>query len=106
MLPYRRHLHVDFTLYCRFRIIIPLNENYSYDYGSNDKTVSATLAIKDATLDCDFETKKHKNATLNSDFGTKDELNIIQLIKENPSITQSELQKKTGISLGTIKIAL
>ena len=86
-----------------FRIIVPLDENYSYDYGSNAKAVSATLEIKDATLECDFETKKHKDATLKCDFGTKDESEIIQLIKENPSITQSELQKKTGISLGTIK---
>ena len=66
-----------------------MDENYSYDYGSNAKVVSATLEIKDATLGCDF--------------GTKDELDIVRLIKENPSITQSELQKKTGISLGTIK---
>ena len=80
-----------------------MDENYSYDYGSNAKAVNATLEIKDATLECDFETKKHKNATLECDFGTKDELDIIQLIKENPFITQSELQKKTGISLGTIK---
>ena len=86
-----------------FRIIVPLDENYSYDYGSNAKAVSATLEVKDATLECDFETKKHKDATLKCDFGTKDESEIIQLIKENPSITQSELQKKTGISLGTIK---
>lgn len=86
-----------------FRIIVPLDENYSYDYGSNAKAVSATLEVKDATLECDFETKKHKDATLKCDFGTKDESEIIQLIKENPSIPQSELQKKTGISLGTIK---
>lgn len=80
-----------------------MDENYSYDYGSNAKAVSATLEVKDATLECDFETKKHKDATLKCDFGTKDESEIIQLIKENPSIIQSELQKKTGISLGTIK---
>ena len=86
-----------------FRIIVPLDENYSYDYGSNAQVVSATLEIKDAILGCDFETKKHKDATLKCDFGTKDELDIVRLIKENPSITQSELQKKTGISLGTIK---
>ena len=72
-----------------FRIIVPLDENYAYDYDSNAKAVSATLEVKDATLKCGF--------------GTKDESEIIQLIKENPSITQSELQKKTGISLGTIK---
>ena len=54
-------------------------------------------------MDCDFETKSHRNATLERDFATPNELDIIQLIREDPSITQNELQKKTGISLGTIK---
>ena len=86
-----------------FRIIVPLDEKYSYDYGSYDRTVSATLDNKNETLECDFEAKKYKNATLKCDFETDEELEIIRLIKEDPSITQSELQKRTGISLGTIK---
>ena len=34
-----------------FRINVPLNENYSYDYCSNTKAVSTTLEIKDAILE-------------------------------------------------------
>ena len=80
-----------------------MDENYSYDYGSDDRTVTATLDNENATLNCDFATEKHKTATLECDFENDEELEIIRLIKEDPSITQSELQKKTGISLGTIK---
>jgi len=100
-----------------FRISVPLDENYSYDYGSNDSIVNETLDSKSATLECDFETKNDKSATLECDFETKndksatlecdfetkEESEIVRLIRENPSITQKELQKETGISLGTVK---
>lgn len=89
-----------------FRIVVPLDENYSYDYGSSENTVNATLDNDVETLKCDFGMKKDKNATLKCDFETKEELEIIRLIRENPSITQNEIQKKTGISLGTIKRVL
>ena len=46
---------------------------------------------------------KNKIETLDCDFETKEELEIVQLIKENPSITQKEIQQRTGISLGTVK---
>lgn len=86
-----------------FRIIVPLDENYSYDFVSDNGTANATLDNKNATLDCDYKTKKNKNATLECDFKTKEEIDLVRLIKENPFITQIELQKKTGIPLGTIK---
>ena len=86
-----------------FRIIVPLDETYSFDFGSDHKSENATLTDETATLDCDFKHSKDKTATLNCDFGTEDEMEIVQLITENPSITQKELQKKTGISLGTVK---
>lgn len=86
-----------------FRIIVPLDENYSFDFEANNRVVNETLKDKTATLDCDLKKKKDKVATLNCNFGTKEELEIVQLIKENPSITQKELQQRTGISLGTIK---
>lgn len=63
-----------------------------------------------ATLDCNFKPEKSKNATLEGksttldcDFGRKSESEIIQLIRENPSITQKKIQEESGISLGTIK---
>ena len=58
---------------------------------------------KAATLDSNFEIKEDKNATLSGAFEKKEEMEIVQLIRQNSSITQKKLQKKTGISLGTIK---
>ena len=49
---------------------------------------------KTETLNCDFEREKDKYATLGCDFGTKEEREIVRLIKENPFITQKELQQK------------
>lgn len=86
-----------------FRIIVPLNDEYSFDYRTELSSEEATLNQKEATLKCDFEAKTGKSATLECDFRTKDESEIIQLIKENPFITQKELHEKTGISLGTVK---
>ena len=79
-----------------FRIIVPLDENCSYDFRSDDGMMTATL-------NCDFESEKDKTATFDCDFGAKEQQEIVQLIKENPSITQKEIQQRTGISLGTVK---
>lgn len=46
---------------------------------------------------------KNKTETLGCDFGEKEASDIIQLIKENPSITQKKIHEQLGISLGTIK---
>ena len=86
-----------------FRIIVPLDEEYSFDFGVNNKSVSETLDDKIATLESDLKRTKNKIETLDCDFETKEELEIVQLIKENPSITQKEIQQRTGISLGTVK---
>ena len=56
-----------------FRIIVPLDEEYSYDFSADNRS---------------------GNATLGCDFGTKEEREIVRLIKENPFITQKELQQK------------
>lgn len=86
-----------------FRIIVPLDEKYSFDVEANNRAVNETLDDRIETLNCDLKGKKGKDATLNCNFGTKEELEIIRLIKEKSSITQKELQQRTGISLGTIK---
>ena len=49
---------------------------------------------KIATLESDLKRTKNKIETLDCDFETKEELEIVQLIKENPSITQKENSTK------------
>lgn len=89
-----------------FRITVPLDETYSFDFGKDD--LRAEKAKANATKTATNATKTATNATkldaivMKFQLG-KEETEILQLIKENPSITQKEIQKVTGISIGTIK---
>lgn len=67
-----------------FRIIVPLDEAYSFDYG---QTESATNPVTNAT-----------NLIL-----TEEEQKILFILKESPTITQKDISERTGISLGTVK---
>lgn len=73
-----------------FRIIVPLDDAYSYDFEQNENDT----ATKDETNEAEITTKSELNA---------DERKILLLIEENPTITQKKLHEKSGISLGTIK---
>lgn len=90
-----------------FRIIVPLDDAYSFDFGTtadklpinSDKvmgraTKNATDATDSATKDATDKTKVELS---------EDEKKILALIKAEPQITQKKLQQATGISLGTIK---
>ena len=62
-------------------------------------------ALKNSYLHIDFESlnpevSKSQNDTLKLNF---EELALLKIIKDNPSITQKQLADKSGISLGTIK---
>ena len=70
-----------------FRIVVPLDEAYSYDFGQDNE-------VKNATKEAIIETKKEL---------TKEEIQILRLIEEDPFVKQKMLHEKTGISLGTIK---
>lgn len=78
-----------------FRITVPLNEDYSFDFGQTQlrETIETKIATDETKLDV-VAVKYQLN---------KDEMNILRLMKENPSITQKEIQKATDISMGTIK---
>lgn len=102
-----------------FRIIVPLNEMYSFDYETDvdmvreaswatDKRKNATLKMKNETLGQKVATLGDKNETLEEKRATLESLSeaeriICYLIQDNPSITQKMLHEQTGISLGTIK---
>lgn len=74
-----------------FRIIVPLDDEYSYDFV---QITSETNATKSETnqLESVFEWRL-----------TDEEKKIVLLIKEEPTITQKILHEKSGIPLGTIK---
>lgn len=73
-----------------FKIIVPLDDLYSFDFGSMN-LISETKSATD-------ETKRETKLNL-----SEDEKEILIIIEKEPQITQKELHKKTDISLGTIK---
>ncbi|MDD2972723.1 MAG: putative DNA binding domain-containing protein [Lachnospiraceae bacterium] len=75
-----------------FRIVAPLDDNYSFDMAIGSETKSATDATNHAT-----------DATNLSNLLTEDEKSVLNSIRKNPMITQKQLQEATGITLGTIK---
>ena len=70
-----------------FRIIVPLDETYSFDYGKTEYATNATNPATNAT-----------NLIL-----TEEEQKILHILKESPTITQKVISERTGISLGTVK---
>lgn len=77
-----------------FRIIVPLDDAYSIDFGGNPNITNATKSETNAT-------KSETNVT--GKELSKNEQIILYLIEEKSNITQKELHEKSGISLGTIK---
>lgn len=61
-----------------FRIIVPLDDEYSYDYD-----ISATSATEIQL--------------------SEDEEVVLRIIAHNPFVTQKEIHVESGISLGTVK---
>ncbi|MDD3138910.1 MAG: putative DNA binding domain-containing protein [Lachnospiraceae bacterium] len=75
-----------------FRIVVPLDDRYSFDMEIGSETTSETNATNHAT-----------NATACSIPLTENEQNVLNMIRSNPKITQKQLQETTGITIGTIK---
>ena len=75
-----------------FRIVVPLDDSYSFDMEIGSETRIATDATDRAT-----------NATNLSASLSDNEQSVLNAIRSNPKITQKQLQEATGITLGTIK---
>ncbi|WP_434311035.1 winged helix-turn-helix transcriptional regulator [Hominifimenecus sp. rT4P-3] len=77
-----------------FRIIVPLDDEYSYDFGQTASETNETNETKSETNQLRLISKWSL---------TDEEKKIMLLIKEEPAITQKVLHEKSEIPLGTIK---
>lgn len=75
-----------------FRIVVPLDDEYSFDFGLTGNETNET----------NHETNLRVGQKSIIDFSENEE-KILMLITENPLITQKLLAVNSGISLGTIK---
>ena len=85
-----------------FKIIVPLDDAYSYDYESKDKqneTVAESNESKVATKESKVATKESKvDYELN-----ENEKKILDVLEKYPQSTQKEICEKTQIPLWLIK---
>lgn len=81
-----------------FRIVVPLDDAYSFDF---HQTVSETDETKSETN----ETKSDPNQQeqISKWNLTEEERSIVLLMRDEPTITQKRLHEKSGIPMGTIK---
>lgn len=116
-----------------FRITVPLDEEYSFDFAGSDlgvverageevpvrikgaidyATEHAANMIKDGMNATEYATNIRKDETNDLIYLqqiakkyhiSKKEWKVLQLIKEDETITQKQIQNATGISMGTIK---
>lgn len=85
-----------------FRITVPLNEAYSFDFGQTQ--LRESIETKTEIIETKTATDETKVAIMAIKFQlNKNEIKVLQLIEEDPSITQKEIQKATNISMATIK---
>ena len=91
-----------------FRIIVPLDETYSFDFDRID----ATNGIENATNEPLIATNGTESATksVTDDVNvvpewnlTENEKKVVLLMKEEPTVTQKVICEKTGIPVGTVK---
>lgn len=92
-----------------FRIIVPLDEEYSFDYGLSSENHAETDGIIDKTVATNGKTtvKTTDKTTERLPIGlTQTEEKIIRALLENPGITQADLSKRIGLSVDGIRYAV
>ena len=82
-----------------FRIIVPLNEAYSYDYKLGQE--------RPDTVDTNFDTIDTIDTIPTPDLVsrnlTTEENVVLELITRDAALTQKQVQNTTGYSLSTVK---
>lgn len=83
-----------------FRIVVPLDDNYSFDMEIGSVT---NREIKETNPETNLETKETNPEIEREDFFKINMAKTLMIITEEPSITQVELKDKLQISLMSVK---
>lgn len=86
-----------------FRIIVPLDESYSFDKGIG---LDNNSDIKRDTIDTKRDTIDTNSDTNSADFLELNMERIMDCIRENPTVTQVELKNRLNISIVSVKRAM
>lgn len=102
-----------------FRIVVPLDEKYSFDYGMHEGSEHKNM-VAEENGETGVKTDEKTSVKTNEKTGvktsvktdvktdlrlTQTEQGILKLVKENPAITQKELAECLGLSNSGIRYA-
>lgn len=85
-----------------FRIIVPLNEEYSFDQGASEETTGKTTAKTTGKT----TGKLPENYRKTTGKLPEKEEKIIAILQKNPRITQPELAKQVGLSVDGVRYVI
>lgn len=94
-----------------FKIIVPLNDNYSLDYGNGANgdsdfgtidTISADR-VREPSIPYAADRRNISFSEKSAGILSQEEAEILDRVKKNPHLTQSQIQREMGISLRSVK---
>lgn len=92
-----------------FKIIVPLDDNYSLDHGNGANgdsgcgTIDTISADRVRELSIPYVAKRGSFSEKSAGILSREEAEILDRVKKNPYLTQSQIQREMGISLRSVK---
>ena len=94
-----------------FKIIVPLNDNYSLDHrnGANGDSDFGTIdtisadRVREPSIPYAADRRNISFSEKSAGILSQEEAEILDRVKKNPHLTQSQIQKEMGISLRSVK---
>lgn len=94
-----------------FKIIVPLDDNYSLDHGNGANgdsscgtidTISADR-VREPSIPYAADRRSFSFSEKSAGILSQEEVEILDRVKKNPYLTQSQIQKEMRISLRSVK---
>ena len=94
-----------------FKIIVPLNDNYSLDHrnGANGDSDFGTIdtisadRVREPSIPYAADRRSFSSSEKSAGILSREEAEILDRVKKNPHLTQSQIQREMGISLRSVK---
>ena len=94
-----------------FKIIVPLDDNYSLDHGNGANGDSgcgtidtiSTDRVRESLIPYAADRRSFSFSEKSAGILSREEAEILDRVKKNPHLTQSQIQREMGISLRSVK---
>ena len=94
-----------------FKISVPLDDNYSLDHGNGANGDSgrgtigtiSTDRVREPSIPYAADRRSFSFSEKSAGILSREEAEILDRVKKNPHLTQSQIQREMGISLRSVK---